>query len=197
MKANQGFTLVEMLVVIGIIAILTAASIASFSRMTRSAENAKARELVMNTATALSSLYQNEGAWPKRILTANAGDNLLDAQAALPLADYMSLKTKEIEDNKKELAGLDRFGIVDIWGAAVLKRRGDSASEGEVKNRILYFAVDDDDDGIVEIAKLGHLKVRASAVVWGAGKDGKMAESYYDGIKQDDIYSWTSGMVEK
>ena len=188
MKANQGFTLVEMLVVIG-------------SRMTKSAENAKARELVMNTATALSSLYQNEGAWPKRILTANAGNNLLDAQAALPLADYMSLKTKEIKCNddtkKKELTGLDRFGIVDIWGAAVLKRRGDSASEGEVKNRILYFAVDDDDDGIVEIAKLGHLKVRASAVVWGAGKDGKMAESYYDGIKQDDIYSWTSGMVEK
>lgn len=176
MKANQGFTLVEMLVVIGIIAILTAASIASFSRMTKSAENAKARELVMNTATALSSLYQNEGAWPKRILTANAGDNLLDAQAALPLASYMSLKTKN-----GELSGLDRFGIVDIWGAAVLKRRGNSASEGDVKSYILNFAVDDDDDGVVEVSKLSNLKVRATAIVWGYDKQGKIISSWSKG----------------
>lgn len=175
MKSNKGFTLVEMLVVIGIIAILTAASIASFSRMTRSAENAKARELVMNTATALSSLYQNDGAWPKRILTANAGENLLDKDAALPLAGYMSLKTKD-----GKLSGLDRFGVVDIWGAAILKRRGNSASEGDVKSHILMFAVDDDDDGVVEVSKLS-LKVRATAVVWGYDKQGKLLSSWSKG----------------
>lgn len=43
---KKGFTLVEMLVVIGIIVILLGASIGGFSKMTKSAERAKARELV-------------------------------------------------------------------------------------------------------------------------------------------------------
>ena len=175
MKANKGFTLIEMLVVIGIIAVLTAASVAGFSRMTKSAEDAKARELVTNTATALSALYQREGAWPKRILAANAGENKLDAAAAYPLASYMSLKTKD-----GALSGLDRFGILDNVGAKIVKNKGKNASRSDVEDHILNFAVDTDDDGVVEVAKLG-LKVRASAVVWGYDKNGKRISSWSKG----------------
>ena len=58
-----GFTLVEMLVVIGIIAVLTAASVVGYSRVTASAEKARCFELVKNVHTALVQLYnQNNGA---------------------------------------------------------------------------------------------------------------------------------------
>ena len=51
---KSGCTLVEMLVVIGIIAVLVGASIGGFSAMTKTAEKAKCQELVSNVATALT-----------------------------------------------------------------------------------------------------------------------------------------------
>ena len=53
---KKGFTLIEMLVVIGIIAVLVGASIGGFSAMTRTAERAKCQELVSNVATVLCIL---------------------------------------------------------------------------------------------------------------------------------------------
>ena len=190
MKARNAFTLIEMLVVIGIIAMLTGASIAAFSKMTRSAEKAKAQELVSNTATALSALYQREGAWPRRLLVANAGEHLLDRDAALPLASYMSLKTTT-ENGEKKLTGLDRFGILDIWGEAIIKNRGKHATESDVKAHILHFAIDVDEYGMVDLSNVdlgesNHKKfVRASAVVWGYDKQGKLIASWAKGQETD------------
>ena len=191
---NKGFTLVEMLVVIGIIAILTAASLAGFSNMVKTADRAKAQELVSNTATALEVLYQTEGAWPKRLVSAaSSGDGELDANAAIALKDYMSLNV-----SNDALAGHDRLGIFDNWGAAVIKARGRSAttsdrvqSGGTVQDHILHFALDLDDDGFVEANVGGESQsIRASAVVWGAGQDGKMGT-------KDDLYSWSKGRKVK
>ena len=206
---KKGFTLIEMLVVIGIIAVLTGAGLAGFSKMRATAERAKVQELVSNTATALSALYQAEGSWPKRLVNpAASGDGKLDADAATPLArgKYMSLTHESASADGKQvrLTGLDKLGVVDPWAAAVIKRRGSSASLGDkvpgagtVQDHLLHYAIDLDGDGITEANVGGKaLKIRASAVVWGAGKDGKM-ESYYDGLKRDDVYSWTPGMVEK
>ena len=55
---RAGFTLIEMLVVIGIITVLIGASLGGYTAMTRSAERAKCQELVANTATALTALFQ-------------------------------------------------------------------------------------------------------------------------------------------
>ena len=62
-----------MLVVIGIIAILIGASIGGYSSMTKSAERAKAQELVSNVATALTAMFQEEGVWPKRLINGKDG----------------------------------------------------------------------------------------------------------------------------
>ncbi len=176
---QKGFTLVEMLVVIGIIAVLTAASVVSFSKMMGSADRAKAQESVHQTATALTALYQqNNGVWPKRLLAANAGDGLLDESAAVPLASYMSLKT----DSAGNLTGLDKYGILDPWGLAIMKGKGTKAQKSDVEAHILRFALDDDGDGITEAAQLG-VKVRASAVVWGYDKKGKIVSSW--NVKQE------------
>ena len=199
-KMHNGFTLVEMLVVIGIIAILMGASISGFAKMRASAERAKVQELVSNVATAMSALYQQEGMWPKRLAANGASDGELDASSALPLAQggYLSLT---MNSSKTALDGLDRLGVADPWGAAVIKARGKSASHSDkvgtttVKDHLLHYALDLDGDGIVEASVGGEsVNVRASAIVWCAGKDGKL-ESYKKGLKQDDVYSWTPGMA--
>ena len=202
-SAHNGFTLVEMLVVIGIITLLVGASISGFSKMRATAERAKVQELVSNTATALTALYQNEGAWPKRLAANGSSDGVLDANAALPLAKggYLSLTM----NSEGELDGLDKFGVADPWATAVIKRKGRSASESDIvngeytiKDHLLHYALDMDGDGVVNGASVGgeSVSVRASAIVWCAGKDGKM-EPYSKGLKKDDLYSWTPGMARK
>ena len=202
---RRGFTLIEMLVVIGIIAILTAAAIGSFSSMTKTAEKAKAQEVVSNAATALTALFQQEGAWPKRLVSNN--NKQLDENAALPLAKggYFSLTTKGSGTDMK-LSGLDKFGILTPWAAAVVKRRGTSAQLGDsvtgttkVRDHILYYAIDLSGQGIIEATVGGEsIKIRATAAVWcigkSGGKDGK-PWPYSTGLKKDDLYSWTYGQT--
>ena len=59
---KRGFTLIEMLAVIGIIAVLMAALIGGYAGVTKAAEKKKCQELVSNVATALTALFQNDGA---------------------------------------------------------------------------------------------------------------------------------------
>ena len=84
-----------MLVVIGIIAVLVGASIGGFSAMTRTAEKAKCQELVSNVATALTVMFQQEGAWPRALAQNGASDGRLDAKSAYALVakgrTYLSL----------------------------------------------------------------------------------------------------------
>ena len=223
---NQGFTLIEMLVVIGIIAILIAASIAGFMSAGKTAEAARTRELVANTATALGVLLQNKGQWPQRMAAeAQSGDGKLDqnAAAALGYHGYMSLSGKANANGTYTLTGADRFGIVDPWAMAVVKRyqkNGGSPdsikvpSGGTVKDHTLHFALDLDGDGIVNASVGGTpVDVRANAIVWSCGRDGVVSPYPYAGGNQsggggankgnatghrsDDIYSWHPKQVVK
>ncbi|MGN0832105.1 MAG: type II secretion system protein [Kiritimatiellia bacterium] len=214
---RAGFTLVEMLVVIGIITVLVGASLGGYSAMTRSAERAKCQELVANTATALTALFQQEGHWPKKLRENGSGDGELNEDVAYALVagstKYMSLSTKD-----GKLSGLDRFGIVTPWATAALKNRGASASlstkvgSATVKDHILRFALDLDGDGIIEGVNVGgkSINIRATAAVWCCGKDGVISPYPYDGSgggggkgasggqaggKGDDVYSWTPGQT--
>ena len=207
---HKGFTLVEMLVVIGIVAVLIGASIGGFSAMTKSAEQAKCQELVANTATALTALFQQEGAWPKRLAQNGATEGKLDAKTAYALVagttKYMSLTVKD-----GELSGYDRFGIITPWALATVKRLGTGATEGSkvsgeatVDDHILRYALDLDGDGIIEGANVGgkSVNVRATAIVWCCGRDGVISPyPHGDGgsskSKCDDVWSWTPGMTRK
>lgn len=201
---RRGFTLIEMLVVIGIIATLMGVLLASVSKFLKTADKARCQELVANTATALTALYQKEGAWPRALIKGHNGNHLLDENAALPLAKgkFMTLTQNSSET---QLSGYDRFGVVSPWALNVIKNRGTSASlstkvpsGGTIQDHILRYALDLDGDGVIESVPVGgeSIDIRATAVVWCCGKDGKM-EAYANGLKKDDVYSWTIGQTRE
>ena len=188
---KRGFTLIEMLVVIGIIVILVASSVGAYSKLTKSADKTKGQELVANTA--LAALFIQEGAWPRALRTNGAKDGLLDADAAYPLAKggYMTLTT-----SGTRLSGVDRFGIVTPWGTAHIKNR-DKVGDSTLKEHILHYALDLDGDGIISGASVGgeSVDVRATAIVWSVGPSGRV-EAYSKGLRGDGIYSWTKGQTQ-
>jgi len=59
-KSKSGFSLIEMLVVIGIISVLSGALIMGIDRVRKTAQRSKAQEIVSNTATALGLIFQKE-----------------------------------------------------------------------------------------------------------------------------------------
>jgi len=208
---RKGFSLIEMLVVLAILAVLMGASVAGYSRVTRSAERAKAQELVSNVATALAVIYQKEGSWPRRLASNGGSDGQLDANAALAFAKsgVLGLNKSGTGDSMK-LIGLDRFGVLTPWAVATVKHAGSSATLGTtvgnttktVQDHILHYALDLDGDGIIKGANVGGqtIDVRAQAIVWCCGRDGVVSPYPYAGGKKskknDDLYSWQPGQTK-
>ncbi len=201
---RRGFTLVEMLVVIGIIATLMGVLLASVSKFVKSAEKARCQELVANTATALTTLFQRNGSWPRALISNHNSELGLSEVAAVPLAkgNYMSLT---MNDEGKRLGGYDRLGVVSPWAQAVVKKLGNSASlsssvpsGGKIQDHRLRYALDLDGDGIIPGVSVGgqSVDIRATAAVWCCGKDGVL-EAYSEGLRKDDVYSWTVGQTRE
>ena len=198
---KKGFTLVEMLVVIGIIAILIGAGMTTFSAATRKAQQARAREVVCNVATALEAIYQREGSFPMQVLRHGNSDGEMTPEVAYALAkrNAMTLTYKN-----GRTAGADRCGILTPWGQDVVKRSKSGASEGTkvptggtIKDHRIHFAVDVDGDGIVNANVGGEaLNIRAAAVAWCCGRDGKNCK-YSEGLRNGCSYSWSSQQVVK
>ena len=201
-SAKKGFTFIEMLAVIGIVAILIIVTAASYAKYASAGETAKCHELVRNTATALTAIFNRDGFWPKALRGGGGGeDGILDAVRAYPLAynNYMTLSS-----SGGKLSGYDRFGIVTPWAAAVIKRRGSKAklsdrvpTGGTIQDHILHYAVDLDGDGIIPNATIGGKKVtlRATVAVWCCGRDGVIEAWTSDG-KGDNVYSFSTAEVK-
>ena len=215
-KSKSGFSLIEMLVVIGIIAVLSGALIVGMDRVRKTAQRSKAQEVVSNTATALGIIFQKEMGWPQLLL--NYSGRQLEAEPShvfvrfnlLGLSYDSRSYTASSHKGTIKLIGADRCGIVDPWATAVLKRNKSSSEKdglslkvdtgGTIQDHILWFAVDDDGDGITEVSIPGSsaIKVRASACVWGAGADGKLGKyGQRDKASADDVYSWSRGQEVK
>lgn len=214
---KRGFTLVEMLVVIGIIAILIGAGMTSFSTATKKAQKAHAQELVTSVATALEAVYQKEGAWPRKILANGSGEGKLDEDVAYELA-VRNMMSLTYDTDKKKTTGSDRFGVVTPWAQKVIGRRAGTGistgtavpSGGTIEKHIIRYAVDTEGQGFVNAVVGGvTVRIRGTAVAWCCGADGEIepyiasggggdkGESSKGGGRSDDVYSWSRQQVVK
>jgi prepilin-type N-terminal cleavage/methylation domain-containing protein len=203
---KKGFTLVEMLAVIGIIAILSAAAIGSLGYATKKAQLAKGRELVSNVATALAVIYQEDGRWPAALVSANGKDEYRLGKvpgAVLARKGVLSLSYQKNESGQYVLSGLDKFGVADPWAQAAIKGRASAsegtrvASGGTVNDHIIRFAIDDEGTGITQATVCGKtIRVRAPAIAWSTGPDGKF-DSLDNMGRSDDIFSFREGQIVK
>ena len=202
---RSAFTLIEMLVVIGIIATLMGASVAGFVKMAKTAERAKTQELVSNVATALTAIYQQEGVWPKRLAISGATDGKLDDKTAYALVAGRT-KYLSLSQSGDHLSGHDRFGVITPEAMKVVKKLGSAATlsskvgTATVDDHLLHYALDLDGDGKILGASVGgeSVNVRATAIVWCIGKSGGDKGKpwpYKEGLRRDDVYSWTVGQT--
>lgn len=199
---KKGFTLIEMLVVIGIIGILSGALLMGYGSITKSAQRTRAQETVSNVATALNILLQRKGTWPAVIIGKHGkdGSGMGCVEEVAKEFAKNSLLGISYDSDAGKLTGSDRCGIVDPWAVAVLKRNKNGKattkvpSGGTVESHIIYYAIDEDMDGITEAQVCGSekIRVRASAIAWCAGADGELGETYSKKSKanSDNVYSW-------
>ncbi len=214
---RSGFTLIEMMVVIGIIGILAAVLAGGYTYAVKSAQRAKATEAVSNARTALEMLYEKLEGWPDEIFKDPRHENfqVMGENVAKALGRNGLLNVNGIggDDKVYELRGVDRCGIADPWAQEVLrnadsKLNGQSLltravpSGGTVQDHLIYFAVDIDDDGFVTQAEGAPVnRVRAKVITWSAGADGGLGDCSTDKPKkqsyngrmvsnQDNVYSW-------
>lgn len=204
-RRHNGFTIVEMLVIIGIIGILSMVLLNTFSRVQESARKLQAQNLVNEAATAFSRYLQDHREWPQEFLIKEEMDDrvckVFQEGKYMDVTPYKMKASGTItsEINNKSL---DRFGLLDPWAQRSLKGRPsasetDPAVAGYSKSfaeHRLQYRLDRNLDGFVN-SQDGEtpegVSVRASAIVWSRGRDGeddfrKSGQRY----PKDDSLSW-------
>jgi len=198
---KAGFTLIEMLIVMGIIAVLSVVALTSYSAYVSRAQTVRCGEYVHSVSSALAMMAQSKGSWSLILLQhRNNNDGILSAEAGAALARQgvmtLTCKKEKVDDDSVRyvLTGHERLGLLTPWAQDVIRKSPGSTtlsspvpSGGTIADHRLHFAIDEDFDGITEVA-LGHkgttAKVRAAACVWCCGRDGKIGT-------KDDVRSWT------
>jgi len=181
-RLGRGFTLVEMLIVIGILGILASVLIGSFSHVKTTARQQQAQTLAAEVATAFNAYLQKEQQWPDEFLDRTEMDQavcrVMQGKKLIDLSTYSNVVNKVINPSS-----LDRYGLLDPWGRAALQRNAKATentaveSGGTVADHRIQFRLDLNYDGYVDTQDYSDVpegvKIRRSVIAWSRGPDGQ------------------------
>lgn len=204
-RVNKGFTLVEMLVVMGIVGVLIAMLTGALKYVQNTAWQARSQELVSNVAAALTIYIQREGTWPIEILN-SGGEVNNEVCKVLKQARLLDVTTV-LADGKINQNSPERFGLFSPWGQRIIRSMptktaslGTVPSDTLLRKHILQFRVDINLDGKIDSTdgQLGALPgvgsvIRASAIVWACGPNGKADGNTGAEKAGENRQSWVGG----
>ena len=184
MKSNRsGFTLIEMLVVIAIIAVLVALLIPAVGKARQAAARTRAKHQIMDIMQAFTAYYDEYKRWPTGLTGYDNGRDIeynttgiqMETNVVVMLggANVKNMNPKRIPFLQLEPGALNELGqYVDPWGNPykyMLDFNGDN------KVHIFFSNMN------------GETNLNRQVAVWSRGRDGSDEEG---DPQKDDIRSW-------
>ena len=166
MMRRRGFTIVELLVVIGIIAILMGIITTAVSSSIKSARVQKASALCQLMQTGMATYYEQKGEWPITMPVSRANRAGADGNNVADLVELTGTEVREcvrkiVDEAKKnnpmmDISGLYvsrsdgeiRGGIRPAYGLDFMQAiRGTRKSKRKMKTAEMYFGYPDPETG--------------------------------------------------
>lgn len=208
---KRGFTMVELLIVIGIIGMLSTVLIVSFGKVKSIAMRNEAQKVVDQAKVSLEAVLLAKQSWPVVLINNMSQGFNRDVCWYLQQNNYMDLTTKE--KNRQNgvwdwsETSLDRFGLLDPWGRTALKINTGAKSDTEelgngnvsvFRDHVLQYRLDLNGDGFIDSSDcrgcsmpVEGMRIRASVMVWSRGEDGIDDGEHNKRYPVNDSLSWS------
>ena len=187
-RANRGFTLVELLVVISIIVVLAAMSFGAANMAINKAKKLQTSNDAMGLQTALNNYYTEYSKLPDFGMTGDEAQT--DGQTGAELLTILLGKEEVTDDmqNKKQITFLTAKVSKNKNKGGLVYSNGGSGSTPEglydAWGNPFYLKFDDDYDGeINDPLTQGNIVREKQVIVYSYGQDGKLGNG-------DDIKTW-------